>query len=99
MVNLGGRMSHNPPSKVIPLYMIDKVASGFSLIGDSTAGGVKLYGTPTSKGFLSGSAAPELLRFDTLGGGGNSWSDDAPWLSGKPNEPVSFHVQCATAKV
>ena len=88
-----------PPSKVIPLYMIDKVASGFSLIGDSTAGGVKLYGTPTSKGFLSGSAAPELLRFDTLGGGGNSWSDDAPWSSSKPNEPVSFMCAVCTAKV
>jgi len=94
-----GCIRDKPPSKVIPLYMIDKVASGFSLIGDSTAGGVKLYGTPTSKGFLSGSTAPELLRFDTLGGGGNSWSDDAPWSSDKPNEPVSFSCAvCAQQK-
>ena len=78
-----------PPSKVIPLYMVDKVASsGWSFSSDPTSGGVKLYAAPESKGFLS-SAGPELLRFDTLGGGGSTLSD-ALWSSNKPNEPNKY---------
>jgi len=72
------------PSKVIPFYMVDKVASGWSMTNDSTAGGVKLYSTASSKGFLSG-LGPELLRFDTLGGGGNTLRD-----SPKPDEPNKY---------
>ena len=78
-----------PPSKVIPLYMVDKVASGgWSFSSDPTSGGVKLLAAPESKGFLS-SAGPELLRFDTLGGGGSTLSD-AIWSSSKPNEPNKY---------
>lgn len=76
------------PSKVLPLYMVDKVASGWSITNDQTAGGVKLYAAPPSKGFLSG-FGPELLRFDTLGGGGNTLSDAMPWTS-TVNEPNKY---------
>ena len=66
------------PSKVIPIYMVDKVTSGWSITNDQTAGGVRLLAAPPSKGFLglgTGGFGPELLRFDTLGGGGNTMSD------------------------
>ncbi|KAL9182162.1 hypothetical protein ACHAXT_012814 [Thalassiosira profunda] len=59
------------PSKVIPVYIIDQVAAGWSLTGDATAGGVKLHAAPKEKGFLHSGTGPELLRFDTLGGGGS----------------------------
>ncbi|KAL7539046.1 hypothetical protein ACHAXR_008986 [Thalassiosira sp. AJA248-18] len=75
------------PSRVIPLYMVDKVTSGWSITNDQAAGGVKLYAAPPSKGFLSG-LGPELLRFDTLGGGGNTLSGTL--FSGKPDEPNKY---------
>mmetsp|Transcript_23014 Transcript_23014/g.55458 ORF Transcript_23014/g.55458 Transcript_23014/m.55458 type:complete len:321 (-) Transcript_23014:184-1146(-) len=80
-------MRDKAPSKVIPLYMVDKVVSGWSLTSDATAGGVKLHAVPPSKGFLSGSG-PELLRFDTLGGGGNTFSDSLGTF--KPEEPNKY---------
>lgn len=77
-------LKDKPPSKIVPMYMVDKVASGWSVTGDSTAGGVKIYAAPPSKGFLSG-LGPELLRFDTLGGGGSSLMDKP-----EPNEPNKY---------
>lgn len=81
-------MRDKEPAKVIPLYMIDKVVSGWSLTNDSTAGGIKLHAAPPSKGFLSG-AGPELLRFDTLGGGGDTFSDAIGTF--KPEEPNKYY--------
>ena len=78
-----------PPTKIIPLYMVDKIASGWSITNDGTAGGVKLYGAPQSKGLFSSNTGPELLRFDTLGGGGSTISD-ALYSSGKPTEPNKY---------
>ncbi|KAL7534994.1 hypothetical protein ACHAWF_005019, partial [Thalassiosira exigua] len=73
------------PSKVIPLYMVDKVSTGWSISNDKTTGGVRLYAASTSKGFLSGSG-PELLRFDTLGGGGNTMRDYVGMKQEEPNK-------------
>eukprot|EP00581_Thalassiosira_minuscula_P008224 CAMPEP_0183708446 /NCGR_PEP_ID=MMETSP0737-20130205/4779_1 /TAXON_ID=385413 /ORGANISM="Thalassiosira miniscula, Strain CCMP1093" /LENGTH=346 /DNA_ID=CAMNT_0025936339 /DNA_START=43 /DNA_END=1083 /DNA_ORIENTATION=+ len=80
------------PCKTLPIYMIDKIGSGWSISNDSTAGGIKLYGAPPpSKGFLEGlnnavsPNGPELLRFDTLGGSGTTWRDDAT-----PDEPNKY---------
>ncbi|KAL7537738.1 hypothetical protein ACHAWF_005880 [Thalassiosira exigua] len=61
-------LKEKAPSKVIPLYMVDKVSTAWSINNETTAGDVRLYATPTSKGFLSW-PGPELLRFDTVGGG------------------------------
>mmetsp|Transcript_21937 Transcript_21937/g.39570 ORF Transcript_21937/g.39570 Transcript_21937/m.39570 type:complete len:320 (-) Transcript_21937:423-1382(-) len=68
-------LRNKSPSKVVPLYMVDKVSHGWSISGDSTAGGVKLYAAPSKKGFLVSGVGSELLRFDTLGGGGNTMMD------------------------
>ena len=54
------------PSKLIQLHKISTVSPSYSLFNDPTAGGIKLFGRPTS--FLS--SGEELLRFDTLGGEG-----------------------------
>ena len=66
-----------PPAKTVPLYLVDKVAApSWSVTGDSE-GGVRIYAAPPrakAGGLLRGAASSgaELLRFDTLGGGGNS---------------------------
>eukprot|EP00804_Cyclotella_cryptica_P017940 CCRYP_001297-RA/>CCRYP_001297-RA protein AED:0.06 eAED:0.06 QI:0/0/0/0.5/1/1/2/0/230 len=66
----GGKVDNELPSKVIPLSAIDTICTGWSLINDPTAGGIKLFGFPPSNSMFGGSGE-ELLRFDTLGGGGN----------------------------
>jgi len=75
------------PSISIPLCLVDTVSAGWSLIGDNTEGGVKLFAKKQqSLGRISG---VELLRFDTLGGGGDDWSEIVfPVKSTKPNEHV-----------
>lgn len=69
--------NHNDklPKKSIPLYLVYSISAGWSLLNDQTAGGVKLFAAPTSKGFLSAGSGQELLRFDTLGGGGDVLSN------------------------
>lgn len=80
-------LKSSPPAKVIPLYLIDKVTCGYSLFGDATAGGIKLFGAPPANTGMFSSGA-ELLRFDTLGGGGNVLSD---WLFPiKAEEPNKY---------
>jgi hypothetical protein len=73
------------PSITIPLHLVGSVSAGWSLIGDNTEGGVKLKAKKQqSLGRISGE---ELLRFDTLGGGGDDWSEVVfPVKSTKPNE-------------
>ena len=76
----------------IPLHLVDSVSPGWSLTGDNTAGGIKLFARKQqSKGLLglSSGAGEELLRFDTLGGGGDDWSETVlPVKSSEPNEHV-----------
>jgi hypothetical protein len=72
-------------SKIIPLSAIDTIATGWSLIRDPTAGGIKLFGFPPSNSMFGGSGE-ELLRFDTLGGGGSVMSDALfPVKADEPN--------------
>ena len=73
-----------PPSISIPLYLVDTVSAGWSLVGDNTQGGVKLFARKDSS---LGRGANELLRFDALGGGGDDWSETVfPKKSTEPNE-------------
>ena len=81
-------LKDKPPANVIPIYMVDKIASGWSLTSDHAAGGVKLYAAPLSKGFLSSGSGAELLRFDTLGGGGNTISNALTGVT--HNEPNKY---------
>ncbi len=93
---------NKPPAKVIPLHMVDKVSSsGWNFSSDGGKGGVRLYAAPaptsSSEGsnslggfrvFINGDGyGHELLRFDTLGGGGETMSDS---LSTKPEEPNKY---------
>ena len=79
-------LKSSPPAKVIPLYLIDSVTCGYSLFGDSTAGGIKLFAAPPADAGMFSSGA-ELLRFDTLGGGGNVLSDSLfPMKAEEPNK-------------
>jgi len=76
--------SGGPPSISIPLYLVDTVSAGWSLVGDNTQGGVKLFARKDSS---LGRGAEELLRFDALGGGGDDWSETVfPKKSTEPNE-------------
>ena len=73
----------------IPLYLVDSVSAGWSLIGDETEGGIKLFARneQSSKGLLGRGSGEELLRFDTLGGGGDDWSEVMfPLKSTEPNK-------------
>ena len=64
------------PSISIPLHLVDTVSAGWSLIGNSTEGGVKLFARKEqSKGLFGSGTGEELLRFDTHGGGGDDWSE------------------------
>lgn len=73
-----------PPSISIPLYLVDTVSAGWSLVGDNTQGGVKLFARKDSS---LGRGAEELLRFDALGGGGDDWSETVfPKKCAEPNE-------------
>lgn len=77
------------PSISIPLYLVDSVSAGWSLIGDETEGGIKLFARneQSSKGLLGRGSGEELLRFDTLGGGGDDWSEVMfPLKSTEPNK-------------
>jgi len=75
------------PAKVIPLYLIDSVSCGYSLFNDPTAGGIKLFAAPPANSGMFGSSGAELLRFDTLGGGGNVLSDSLfPIKAEEPNK-------------
>ena len=77
--------SGSPPSISIPLYLVDTVSAGWSLVGDNTQGGVKLFARKDSSPL--GRGAEELLRFDALGGGGDDWSETVfPKKSTEPNE-------------
>ena len=94
-------LCNKPPAKVIPLYMVDKVtSSGWNFRADGGKGGVRLYASPASTasssemgvgalgGFInSGGFGHELLRFDTLGGGGETFNDS---LSTRPEEPNKY---------
>lgn len=77
-----------PPSISIPLHLVDTVSSGWSLIGDSTEGGIKLFARKEqSKGLFGSGTGEELLRFDTHGGGGDDWSETViPVKSTEANE-------------
>ena len=79
---IGGALGERPgasknqstlPFKIIPLSMVETVSAGWSLINDPTAGGVKIFGSAPSNGGFLGGSGDELLRFDTLGGGGNAF--------------------------
>jgi hypothetical protein len=84
--SLDGKLDHELPCKIIPLSAIDTICTGWSLINDSTAGGIKLFGFPQSNSMFGGSGE-ELLRFDTLGGGGNVMSDTLfPVKAEEPNK-------------
>lgn len=76
------------PSFSIPLYLVDSVSAGWSFIGDNTEGGVKIFArNQSSKGLIGRGSGEELLRFDTLGGGGDDWSEAIfPIKSTEPNE-------------
>lgn len=76
------------PSISIPLHLVDSVSAGWSLIGDNTQGGIKLFARkPQSAGLLGLNSGEELLRFDTHGGGGDDWSEAVlPVKSTEPNE-------------
>lgn len=77
-----------PPSISIPLHLVDTVSAGWSLIGDSTQGGIKLFARKEqSKGLFGSGTGEELLRFDTHGGGGDDWSETViPVKSTEANE-------------
>jgi hypothetical protein len=78
-------LCNKAPDRIIPLYMVDKVASsGWNFSADGSKGGVRLYAAPTSEGgiggfintaAIGGGFGNELLRFDTLGGGGETVND------------------------
>ena len=76
------------PSISIPLHLVDSVSAGWSLIGDNTEGGIKLFARKQqSNGLLGINSGEELLRFDTLGGGGDDWSEAVlPAKFTEPNE-------------
>lgn len=93
-----------PPTKIIPLYMVDKVtSSGWNFSNDGSIGGVRLYAAPTARSsssssesnfggigdFLNGGLfGHELLRFDTLGGGGETLHDSLS--AGTQSEPNKY---------
>ncbi len=74
--------------KVIPLSLIDNVSAGWSILNDPTAGGIRLMSVPSAGGgfFQNIAGGEELLRFDTLGGGGNVFQPHKVGV--KPNEYV-----------
>jgi len=74
--------------KIIPLSQIDNVSAGWSLLNDPTAGGIRLTSVPSAGGgfFQNVTGGEELLRFDTLGGGGNAFQPHKVGV--KPNEYV-----------
>lgn len=77
----------SPPNVIIPLYLIDRIGCGYYSMLDPTAGGVKLYAAPQASSGLFGRSGSELLRFDTLGGGGNVLSDSFfPVTHEEPNK-------------
>mmetsp|Transcript_19653 Transcript_19653/g.32224 ORF Transcript_19653/g.32224 Transcript_19653/m.32224 type:complete len:268 (+) Transcript_19653:73-876(+) len=78
------------PSISIPLHLVDSVSAGWSLIGDNTEGGIKLFARKQlSNGLLGINSGEEILRFDTLGGGGDDWSEAVlPAKLTEPNEHV-----------
>ena len=69
---------------MIPLDMVDSVNAGWSFVNDPTAGGVKLFGASSNGGFFGGGSGHELLRFDTLGGGGNVFQPNK--VGARPNQ-------------
>ncbi|KAL7519140.1 hypothetical protein ACHAWX_004288 [Stephanocyclus meneghinianus] len=84
--SLDGKHDCELPYKIIPLSAVDTIGTGWSLINDPTAGGIKLFGFPQSNSMFGGSGE-ELLRFDTLGGGGNVMSDTLfPVKAEEPNK-------------
>ena len=86
----GGKDDKNTtrlPSISIPLHLVDSVSAGWSLVGDNTEGGIKLFARKQQSNGLLGvtTSGEELLRFDTLGGGGDDWSEAV--LPAKVTEP------------
>ncbi len=77
-----------PPSISIPLHLVDTVSAGWSLIGDNTQGGIKLFTRKEqSKGLFGSGTGEELLRFDTHGGSGDDWAESMiPVKSTEANE-------------
>jgi len=88
-------LCNKAPDRIIPLYMVDKVASsGWNFSADGSKGGVRLYAAPTAEGgiggFINNAAGGgfgnELLRFDTLGGGGETVYDSLSTAAAEPNK-------------
>lgn len=74
--------------KIIPLSQIDNVSAGWSILNDPTAGGIRLTSIPPEGGgfFQNVTGGQEILRFDTLGGGGNAFRPHKVGV--EPNEYV-----------